>query len=30
MADIVDIYTKQTAVTEFLTADGSSPTEIHK
>jgi len=29
MTDVVDIYTKQTAVTEFLTADGSSPTEIH-
>jgi len=30
MADVVDIYTKQTVVNEFLTADGSSPIEIHR
>jgi len=30
MADVVDIYTKQTAVNEFLTTDGSSPIEIHR
>jgi hypothetical protein len=30
MADVVDIYTKQTAVIEFLNAYGSSPIEIHR
>jgi hypothetical protein len=30
MADALDIRTRQTAVTEFLTAEGSSPTEIHR
>jgi len=30
MADVVGIYTKQTGVTEFLTADGSSPLMIHR
>ena len=30
MADVVDIYTTQTAVIEFLTAYDSSPIEIHR
>jgi len=30
MADVVDICTKQAAVTEFLTADGSSLIEIRR
>lgn len=30
MADVMNIYTKQTAVIEFLDADGSSPIEIER
>jgi transposase len=30
MADVVDVRTRQRAVIEFLTAEGSSPIEIHR
>lgn len=30
MVDVVDIYTRHRVVTEFLTADGSSLTEIQR
>jgi hypothetical protein len=30
MVDVVDVYTRQRVVNEFLTEEGSSPIEIHK